>query len=64
MEKTGQLEAGVSRCDECGELAVVRIGNRAFCAKHKDAAGEKRASGVDSSDRLKSFCHPDAVFRH
>ena len=64
MEKTGQLEAGISRCDECGEIATVRVGHRALCAKHRGAAGEKAASGIDSSDRLKSFCDPDAVFSH
>ena len=61
MEKTGQLEAGVSRCDECGAVATVRVGHRALCDTHKGLLGEKQASGVDSSRRVKSFCHPDAI---
>ena len=64
MEKTGQVEAEVSRCDECGDLAVIVVGQRAFCEVHKPQDGEKSA-GVDpgSSHRLKSFTRPDAVFQ-
>ena len=52
MEKTGELTADVSRCDECGDLATIVVGRRAYCSVHAPEA-EKQAAAT-----LKSFTDP------
>ena len=61
MEKTGQVEVGVSRCDECGNTAVTVVGSKAYCARHKPGAYEKQAGVSTDPTHLKSFTEPLAV---
>ena len=46
LEKTGEVKSGTTMCDKCSEVAVVIIGQRAWCQKHFDAS--KQASFYDN----------------
>lgn len=55
MEKTGELKAGVSRCDLCPDVSAVVRDGKCLCSRHAKEDLEKAKQASEKKEPLKAF---------